>query len=209
MINKFFELERLRSSLQNRGIDERIVSAIVKKAEVEIDAAIESRMQSAMDEAVSVGADKNSTDFINEIAIDYSNYYIRTTSGNTDFSEPPFPMLPKLLQGAKPMKDGSGVYKVIPMGSSSNNSVKLNNIFDTQKAINVERLLEAKRKNKSVSKGSTKFRTATSKQSADTNWVIPAKEKDFSEDLTDINNRLENDLKNIILSVIKEYEDNW
>ena len=209
MINKFFELERLRSSLQNRGIDEQVVSAIIKKAEVEIDAAIQSRMQSAMDEAVSVGADKNSTDFINEIAIDSSNYSIRTTSGNTDFSEPPFPMLPKLLQGAKPMKDGSGVYKVIPVGSPSSKNIQLSNIFDTQKAINAERSLEAKRQNKSISKGSTTFRTATSKQSANTNWVIPAKEKDFSEDLTDINNRLTSDLENIILDVIREYEDSW
>ena len=48
------------------------------------------------------------------------SFEITTDSGRTDFSEPPFPMLPRLLKNAKVAKDGS-LYKVIPIKNKTDN----------------------------------------------------------------------------------------
>ena len=53
------------------------------------------------------------------------------------------------------------------------------------------------------------FRTATSKQSRNINWVIPAKEKDFTQDLSDINKGLEEESIELIERVIKSYTDGF
>ncbi|CAM6003874.1 unnamed protein product [Sphagnum balticum] len=76
---------------------------------------------------------------------------VRTESGNLEFTEPPFPMLDRLLQNAKPIKDGSGVYKVIPVGSTGNDRPKVStNIYDAAKQINAERIENAKRQYQSI-----------------------------------------------------------
>ncbi|CAN5950523.1 unnamed protein product [Sphagnum jensenii] len=89
---------------------------------------------------------------------------VRTESGNLEFTEPPFPMLDRLLQNAKPIKDGSGVYKVIPVGSTGNDRPKVStNIYDAAKQINAERIENAKRQYQSIIPGkkNVQFRTAT------------------------------------------------
>lgn len=210
MVNKFFELERLKASLRSRGMEEEAIAIITQRAEAEIDNAIEAKMKAAMDEAVSRGVEKDSAEFINDLRINTAHYSIDTTSGSTDFSEPPFPMLPRLLQGAKPIKDGSGVYKVIPVGGPSKKPTQMANIFDAQKAIQAERAMSAKRQYNNVApKGSVTFRTATSKQNPQEQWVLPAKEKDFSGDLKEINDNLLNELEDIVHGVIREYEEGW
>lgn len=211
MINKFFELERLKETLRSKGLEDNSINVIVSNAQAEIENAISKKMAEAMEQAIEAGVAKGSAEFINDLRPSPDAFRIDTASGSTDFSTPPFPMLPRLLQGAKPMKDGSGVYKVIPVGSRNKERPKISaNIFDAQKAIAAERAESANRQYNTVTpKGSVSFRTATSKQSAQTSWVIPAKEKDFNEELTSINSDLERDLESIIMNVIREFEESF
>lgn len=212
MINIFLEIERLKVSLRNRGIEERFIDTIANKAETEITLALRERLDAAMEIAVQSGVQKESADFINELRPRPDAFMIDTSSGITDFSEPPLPMLDRLLaRGAKPMKDGSGVYKVIPIGA--NNGQKkaplYTNIFDAQKAISAERYESALAQyNKIAPKGSkVNFRTATSKQNRQTQWVLPEKKKDFTEDLAEINNMLLADHDSVVLDIIRSYEE--
>lgn len=210
MINKTFELERLRSSLLSRGIEESMVNKIIQKADQDIEVAMAAKMDEAMAQGIELGVEKDSAEFINELRPAPGAYALETESGNMDFSDPPFPMLPHLLQNAKPLKDGSGVYKVIPVGKPGNKPSMVTNIFDAQKAIQAERVESSKRQyNKVVPQGSAMYRTATSKQNQATQWVKPATEKDFSEDVRQINNTLEQELNDIVLNTIRDYEDGF
>jgi hypothetical protein len=123
-------------------------------------------------------------------------------------------MLDRLLaNGAKPMSDGSGVYKIIPVGAPSKRPQKPihTNIFDAQKAINAERYQQSLSQYKKIApKGSkVEFRTATSKQSRNTQWVLPAKEKDFTADLQEINSTLQESHDDVIRSIIQSYKESF
>lgn len=213
MVNIFLEIERLKSSLRSKGLEEEFVESIADKAHTDISLALRERLDAAMDLAIQSGVQKESADFINDLRPRPDAFLIDTTSGMTDFSEPPFPMLDKLLaRGAKPMKDGSGVYKVIPVGA--NNSPKkpiANNIFDAQKSISAERYENAVAQYNKVAPKNSKvsFRTATSKQNRQTQWVLPEKQKDFTEDLAEINSMLTADYDNVILDIIRSYEEGF
>ncbi len=214
MRNVFLEVERLKSSLRSKGLEESAVNGIAAKAMNEINLALQARLDSAMDLAIQSGVQKKSADFINELRPRYDAFELETESGRTDFTEPPMPMLDKLLaSGAKPMKDGSGVYKVIPVGKPGNRSRTplYANIFDTQKGIAAERYENAiAQYNKVAPKGSkVNFRTATSKQNRATQWAQPAKERDFTEDLADINKMLDSEHDDIIMGIIRSFEESF
>jgi len=213
MPNILFELDKLRVTLRNKGFDSGTVENIVTKAGQEINKAFEQQVNAAMELAIQSGVDKSSADFINELQYDGINMELTTQSGNMEFTEPPYPMLSKLLRNAKPMKDGSGVYKVIPVGSSSIAKPKVStNIYDASKQINAERIENAKRQHNAIapagSKGS-QFRTATSKQDANTQWVRPAKTKDFSDEMASINRDLTSTMDNIINDIIRSYVEGF
>ncbi len=55
--------------------------------------------------------------------------------------------------------------------------------------------------------GPKEFRTATSKQNPSTAWVIPAKERDMTMVLVDLNRRLEDDIQNTVQYIVKQYEE--
>jgi hypothetical protein len=213
MVNLFLELEKLRSTLRAKGIEDDFIDDIVSKAEVEISLALRERLDDAMDVAVQSGVQKESADFINELRPREDAFILETESGITDFSDPPLPMLDRLLaKGAKPMKDGSGVYKIIPVGGNNNKKPPIHtNIFDAQKAVSAERYENAVSQYQKVApKGSkVNFRTATSKQNRSTQWVLPAKEKDFTEDLAQINNLLTESYDDVIRGIIKNYEEGF
>lgn len=214
MVNIFLELEKLKSTLRGKGMEDQFVEDVAAKAETEISLAIRDRLDEAMELAVQSGVQKDSADFINDLRPRPDAFTIETASGLTDFSDPPMPMLDKLLaKGAKPMKDGSGVYKVIPVGAPSKQPKPTiaSNIFDAQKAISAERYESAvSQYNKVVPKDSkVNFRTATSKQNRQTQWVLPEKKKDFTEDLADINNMLSTDYDEIVMGIIRSYEEGF
>jgi hypothetical protein len=211
MADIFLELQRLRASLHIKGHDEATIQAIVDKAEREIEMEMQEKIQGAIELLVQSGVQKKSADFINEIRPTPGAFQLETESGNTDFSEPPYPMLDKLLANAKPLKDGSGVYKVIPVGTPGTKPPIYTNIWDAQKAIAAERYeTSVSQYNKVKPTGSkANFKTATSKQSRSSQWVMPAKEKDFTQDLTDVNVMLDGSARDIIERVIRSYEDEF
>jgi hypothetical protein len=212
MANIFFELDRLKYILENKGLDSDTVEAILQKARADIDAAMASQGEAAMQLAIEEGVEKRSPEFINELHMNRISQQLTTDSGNMDFSEPPFPMLPRLLQGAKPIKDGSGVYKVIPVGQPSKNRPKVStNIYDAWKQVNTERAEAARAQQDRVSPRGSKaeFRTATSKQNANTQWVQPAKQKDFTETVQSINKELESSFSDVIRDIIQGYEESF
>ena len=210
MVNITFELYKLRASLTNKGLEQEAIESIILKAQREISAAIEEQGGAAMDLAVEAGVQKRSPEFINELMMDSVNLELTTMSSTLDFSDPPFPMLSRLLQNAKPMKDGSGVYKVIPVGSKSSKPIA-SNIDEVHKRINVERLENARTQyNKIAPRGSkTSFRTATSKQDPSTQWVVPAKDKDFTEEVASINSQMRESVDVIVKNIINSYEDGF
>ena len=214
MVNIFLELERLKSHLQTRGLEQEFVDAIVAKANDEISMAVRDRLDSAMDLAIQSGVQKKSAEFINELRPRPDAFMLETESGITDFTEPPMPMLDKLLaRGAKPMKDGSGVYKVIPVGKSNTETKPPihANIFDAQKAISAQRYETAVAQYNNIKPQGSKveFRTATSKQNRATQWVMPEKPKDFTEDLSEINNLLSQEYDDLVLGIIRSYEEGF
>jgi hypothetical protein len=212
MVNIFFEIEKLRAALRSRGVENQFIDEIAHKAEREISHALQERLDSAMEIAIQSGVQKESPEFINDLRPRLDAFIIDTSSGSTDFSDPPLPMLDRLLaRGAKPMKDGSGVYKIIPVGGN-NSQRKLPvhaNIFDAQKAISAERYENAVAQYNKVTPKNSKvnFRTATSKQNRQTQWVLPEKKKDFTEDLAEVNNLLLADHDSIVLEIIRSYEE--
>jgi len=208
-----FELDGLRRILTSRGIDSDTVEAIISKAEQEIIIALQDQMDSAIDQAVQIGVQKDSLEFINDLRPRPDAFVLDTASGSMDFSDPPYPMLDKLLtHNAKPMADGSGVYKIIPVGSPSKKSKPAiyTNIFDAQKALSAERYEKAVAQYDRVapkSEATKSFRTATSKQSRNTQWVLPAKDKDFTGDMSQINNALTQSHDQIIADIIRNYSE--
>lgn len=113
MIDANNELDRLRQSLRFKNLSMEVIDSICDDASREISDITSDLLAQAMSDAVSFG---ESADFIQEVRAirSGSTYSVGTESGKTDFSESPFPMLPKLLQNAKVSKDGS-LYKVIPV----------------------------------------------------------------------------------------------
>lgn len=208
MLNVFFELDRLRSHLTSKGVDEHTIDSVISKARGEIEAVASQVGNDALGEAVSAGIQKESADFINDLRLDASTFEVRTESGQLNFDEPPRPMLPYLLKNAKPIKDGSGVYKIIPVGKPGNKPSFAKDIVDEQRRISAERHEEAKARARAMApKGSQIFRTATSKQDPTTHWVQPAKEKDFTEEVATINQNLRGTLDEAIRDIINSYED--
>lgn len=124
MLDANAEIARLRQKLRFKNLPEQIIDEICDEAAREISMTTSDMLTDAMNEAVNAGGDIASVDFIEDIRAVRSgiSFDIVTDSGKMDFSEPPFPMLPRLLKNAKVAKDGS-LYKVIPIkqkGQSSN-----------------------------------------------------------------------------------------
>lgn len=212
MLNLHLELEKLKNTLRAKGFDDALVEKLVAKAETEINLALRERMDEAMEQAVQTGVEKRSPEFINELRPRPDAFELQTESSITDFSDPPYPMLDKLLaSGAKPMKDGSGVYKVVPVGSPSKKPRPPihTNIFDAQKAMMVERVETAAKQYNSIAPGESKFRTATSKQSRSTSWILPATDKNFTDELKQINDTLGESHDVIVNDIIRSYEEGF
>lgn len=121
MIDPNAEISRLRQRLRFKNLSENIIDQICDEVSREISSMTSDLLADAMNEAVNVGGDAGSVEFIDELRAvrNGPTYNVGTDSGNTDFSEQPFPMLPSLLKNAKVAKDGS-LYKVIPMRRKGN-----------------------------------------------------------------------------------------
>jgi len=118
-------LSNLRQKLYLEGVDPQQVDVLCDQASAEMNAAIAGAVRAALLEAEAAGIDKKSLPFLMELtAKDMGNHFkVTTDSGKSDFSEPPFPMLNKLLGSGKApkisKKDGKE-YKVIPIMKTVN-----------------------------------------------------------------------------------------
>lgn len=146
MINLDTELERLRRSLDIKGLDFDDVEQIVGLAKQDVDNTIDQLVADAIQQATLIGVSKDALDFIAELEVkDYGGQIqIGTMSGKTDFSLPPYPNLNNLLKNAKVAEDGSR-YKVIPIGKKSERTYSPGNMSDLallQQQMNEQRQIE-------------------------------------------------------------------
>lgn len=140
MLDAGNELENLKNKLVARGFSHYEAERTCDRASHLIREAIIDIVADALEEAVISEEVYNSHSFVQEVMAirDGSLFKIATLSGKTDFSEPPFPMLPKLLTNAKVAKDGSR-YKKIPMRQRSSENSMPKTIENAIKHINKRR----------------------------------------------------------------------
>jgi hypothetical protein len=165
-------------------------------------------------------------------------YFIRTRSGKTDFSIPRTENLPNLLKNGKPMKDG-GKYKIIPMrekkpkvalssfevmseqqrqvdaargviieNNRNNRSARANAMAD-QFRQGLAKNTASRQKQHAEETGPVMFRTATSNQDPTTQWVIPEIDRDMTQYLVDLNDRIKEVVTESVLTIIQFYETEY
>lgn len=102
MLDARQEIDRLRSSLKFKGFTDTIVDEICREASMEIGAATSDILSDAMMEASNLGKEMGSADLIEDIRAVRSGSSFKIIAESSDsYSEPPFPMVPKILKGAK------------------------------------------------------------------------------------------------------------
>ncbi len=203
-----FQLQVLKDHLESKGHTPNDVDTLVQRAKQEIEDAIARKQEKGMDNLIDVGIHKGSPDFINDLRPSDSDFTLETESGRTDFSLPPYPNLRNILKNPKVAKDGT-LYKVIPVGAKSTPRNIASNIFDAQRSMDVERKEHAQRISKTPTSTKTIFRTASSKQDPNTNWVLPKKEMDFTDDLNQVNSELREAVETIVSGVIQSYKESY
>lgn len=213
----------MRLHLHSLGIGQLEADSYVSQAQEEIQANLSEIVANAVREAEQVGDQMEADEFLREIKLDVDSGYLQisTQSGKTDFSEPPYPMLPWLLKNPKVAKDGS-LYKVIPIGASSGDQ-RQSTVKDIDAAIN--RMMSSNKMSDMASemaanfgmggniikskehtpKPAQGFRVASSKQDAGTSWVKPAKDKDMTATLMDINSRLRQSIDSMVDNIVDRY----
>lgn len=245
MLDARTEIERLRQRLKMKSLSDSVVDEICDDAVREISAATSDILADAMNEAVNLGGDVGSVDFIDEIRAVRTgpSFEVTTDSGRTDFSEPPFPMLPKLLKNAKTAKDGS-LYKVIPIKQKTSNKsmavtteAAMQNINHARKQAKEQRDAEKESYRGTISPDAMKgmdtfaalqsinrsrqkqpkvgqqsgpiinFRTASSKQDPNKQWVMPGKVRDVSGPLREINMNMHDNIDRAIEDIIRRHEN--
>jgi hypothetical protein len=233
MLNVDSEISQLKSKLTMAGYPNELVNEMAEEASSLINKMIDDSVSEAYNAAAEMGYVSGLDEFVKELRVMKmgNSFKIWTESGSTDFSDPPFPMLPKLLKNANIAKDGTK-FKVIPirdrgaMVMTSDQVTREMNaerqsiskarenkpyaqgdrpanfleMYSTQKA-RVDRKRQFEKQTGAVS-----FRTASSKQDANTQWVHPAKQADMAGVLNDINRDLEKQIDEIVSFVVSRYE---
>lgn len=239
MINPDFELNRLRWSLHNKQWLPEEVDQIIDTATQEIDNIILDVISNASADAISYAETIGAEEFIADIDIvqEGSLYFVRTRSGKTDYSIPRIENLPNLLRNGKMSKDGS-IYKVIPMRDkvAKNLTSSFQMQLQQQSQIDAARdtIVEANKNNRSIRAntmadqfrqnlaktiGSRKkddvrgpvssFRTVSSKQDPKSDWVIPEKERDMTQYLLELNDRIKDSVEGAVITIINFYQQEY
>lgn len=244
MLDARTEIDRLRQRLRMKSLSESVINEICDEVSRDISVATSDILADAMNEAINLGGDVGSVDLIDELKAVRTGptFEITTDSGSTDFSEPPFPMLPKLLKNAKIAKDGS-LYKVIPIKQKTDNKkiavtteAALENVNNARRIAKEQR--DAERDNhrgamapdamkgmdtfaamQSINRSRSKqlnvgqqngpvvnFRTASSKQDASRQWVVPGKNRNVSGPLREINLNMQDNIDRVIEDIIRRHE---
>jgi hypothetical protein len=219
------KIQQLKYRLSSAGVDsgeiEYIVAAVMERAQAKLANALEAGVSLAIDEAQRMKA----KGFLGDIAVrpSHNGFEITTDSGNQDYSTPPFPMLDKLLAKGKTAKDGS-TYRVVPIGGKSVKPAEKQK--DVGAGIQAASLVKPKEsltdmtvgmarafgagarpqqvRQESSPAGPVTFRTASSKQNAGSQWVIPARPADMSIAISNINSMMTEDINRAVDSAIAE-----
>jgi len=144
VIHPQFEVDRLKQTLIFKGLSESEANELSTLAMQDISEAMNSLAFDAASQAAEAGMSMGAEKFVEQIQIiDVGGIFkVATSSGKTDFSLPPFPMLPRLLKNAKVAKDGS-LYRVIPVGSkSASRKRNLTTLSDVQQDINKQHVVD-------------------------------------------------------------------
>ena len=223
------KIANLRSRLHAKGIRGVQLENTIRSAEQEISSSIMGAVEEAVGEVESYGVDIGADKFLAEIKLDSSTGYIQisTDSGQLDYSMPPVPMLPWLLNNAKMAKDGSR-YKVIPVGisdqASSGNKFAAKDISaglaalssEPVNATNMAQQMAAafgvaanvgkSIRQEPVSLQKPEFRVASDKQDAGSQWVLPSKNLDMGGVVMTVNDKIRSRIDAICDEVIDRYE---
>jgi hypothetical protein len=140
MLDAGHELEMLKNKLMSRGFSYSEANGICEQASNSMRDAIVDIIADTLQDVVTESEDGTSHKFVQEaMAIrDGSLFKISTSSGRTDFSEPSFPMLPRLLSNAKVSKDGSR-YRRVPIRKKISDSSLPKTVENAVKQINQQR----------------------------------------------------------------------
>jgi hypothetical protein len=221
-------LDSLRYYLTSSDMPPEEVDSAIESASEEIRQSIHSIVEKAVYEAEDYGSSIGAEEFLAQIKLDASSGYIQisTDSGQTDFSQPPFPMLPWLLNNAKTSKDGSR-YKIIPVGGVSSKPKPTPQARDIASGLNAmasetapasamaETMASAfglgasasiTERQRPVSAEKPEFRTASSKQDSSRQWVLPAKDLDMTGTLMTLNSTIRSEIDKACDEVINKYQ---
>lgn len=233
MLNVEDEISRFRSTLRLRDMPADLIDGVCDEIRDKIRVESYDVLESAIQEAHEAGEDYRLEDFVYQLrAVRIGDYYkITTDSGKTNFSTPPFPMLPRLLKNAKIAKDGSR-YKVIPIANKGAPGLTTEKAMgDLNRARHEMKTIRGHKKRDPSDRGETfidlygkqrsrhkddiqkshvnagvNFRTVSSKQDPNKQWVHPGKSGDMTDTLKRINDGLQQQIQDIIHEVITTYE---
>lgn len=137
MIDPMAEVERLKHNLRLAGIPFDQIEEIGDLARQDIDDSIFDIVNEYLDQARDVVSALGGQELANQLRYIKRGpqFVITTESGITDFSTPPFPMLPSLLKNPDISKKGD-LYKVIPL--TKHHKPKLTSVFDVYRDRNAE-----------------------------------------------------------------------
>ena len=202
MLDVEHEIQMFKQDLMMSGLEDDYISVLVVDLRRELREGIESIVDYGRQQAEEIGAQFDSEQFLKELNVSKFGdmYVIDTISGRTDFSVPPFQMLPHLLKNGKIAKDGS-IYKVIPV--KQNNEPR--NTQNVMKSMNNARTV-ARDKRRAERNGNVNFRVASSKQDPNSKWVHPGFKRDFTDMLRQINDDMNYQVESFIRDTIDKYK---
>jgi hypothetical protein len=190
----------------------------------------------AIDYALGIGADEFIDDV--QVLPDSSGLYqISTHSGNLDYSKDAKEMLPLLLKNAKISQDGHR-YKTIPIQKKENQvehsmfSVlqSRQDVLDEARTALSERIASRKQQlgdalkinlSKQVSAahtvrdaakvktGEVEFKTASDRQDPSTAWVIPEKNADMSDYISQLNQKILDQGRESVRNLVDYYQSQY
>lgn len=235
-MNPDLEIERLRWTLSDRGWEPSETDTICDMASNDINNIILDVISNATSTAITHAESIGALSFINDIDIIQEGwiYIISTKSGNMDYSVSGRKNLPNLLKNAKTAKDGSR-YKVIPIKDKKIGTSSFDVAREMQRDVDAARaelmqskdgrsarassMIESFRKN--IGKSSinlseansigitTGFRTASSKQDADSQWVVPDIDRDMTTYIANLNNNIRSTIYDAVSTIIESYEEEY
>lgn len=229
MINT--KIDQLRLHLVASGVSnneaDQIIQSILRTAQDKIQNILANNIGTVSQRAEEMRA----FGFLDQISlkVSHNGLEISTDSGSTDFSQPEFPMLDRLLARGRTAKDGS-TYRVIPIGkggpqkattvkdvsnglatidSSKAKPTSLTEMVGNMAAsfgMGASKISRTPKASSSNTQAPT-FRVASSKQDRNSSWVIPKRDADMTPIINEVNATMGVDIDNAVTQAISEHRE--